>query len=254
MKKNYIALLILCMTLNFSISEAVQSKQPQIDQQDSPANTEKALPISQMDVLGNTLAVWIKDHQIFSSIQYTSDFPFFNIEKEWSTPHLVAQSEQQLRNLVLTNNIKNSGPNIQANYTLAWLDADNDQTTFLMFSSFAILKGMWQTPCAVFMTENQINHLDIAANSATATLIVWEEKVGEISVIKFIRRDVRGKWTAPQQLSSTDRNAFRPTIKIDEAGNGVVTWLRDSGQETILETTNILSDGSWVCPTDLAIL
>jgi len=211
-------------------------------------------PLVQMDSRGDALAIWLKEGAIYSSSLCGTGSTYFNEKQEWTSAQLVAKSEKNLKNLSLAHNIKNGVADFHANYMLVWLEADVKGGTFVMTSSLPLSVGMWQTPQSIFHTGNKINSLSVAVNSDNKAMIVWEEEVGVLTVIKSTCRLTTGQWIFPQQLSSTDRFAAHPSVVMDEEGRSLVTWIRQDGENNTLESVILPADGSWVNPVDLALL
>ena len=84
-------------------------------------------------------------------------------------------------------------------------------------------------------TKNQISHLRVAETSAQQLEFAWQEKCGQIEVIKYLNHPQNSQAI---KISPTDINCYSPTIYLSENGKTKISWIykmEDSLQLNIIE-------------------
>ncbi len=189
------------------------------------------------DGSGYAVAVWIDSHSLMTS-------HLFN-QTTWSKPKVITQSNAEIKNLNLLNNICGQ-------FAVIWLEQNNEGGTTILLSTISKAQPEWATPIALTEEGLTVSNPALAINSSGQMIAAWEENLGAIRVIKYSKYNKKDGWTPASQISSTDRNAFLPAVVLDEQGKGIITWVRSSfDAKPVVEAAVLPRDGSWIPPMDL---
>ncbi|RYC13329.1 PKD domain-containing protein [Nocardioides zhouii] len=133
------------------------------------------------------------------------------------------------------------------NATAVWLGSPGLQ------SATRSAGGAWTTPTTVAAIQPYNPRL--AVDRAGNVTAIWARQEGGTTnrVIQTATRPAGGTWSAPVDLTATNRSSDLPQVALDPAGNATAVWAGSNGTHTIIQSSTRPVGGSWAPPIDLSV-
>jgi Ca2+-binding RTX toxin-like protein len=191
-----------------------------------------------MDRLGNAVAVWQrssgKDSVVQAAIRPAGG--------DWSKPEDLSAPDE----LAFSGDVDVDSGHV----TAVWLSVRNRRRSLM--SSSRTIDGAWTGPQAVTDAVGNPSAPVVAVNKQGDAAVAWQSSSGGFRVIAAATQPVGAKWSAPELLSGPGRNASRPRLVMDAAGDGFAGWIRSNGDWAVAQVAYRPAAGSWGAPENLS--
>ena len=242
----------------------------------STPNVDASSPSIAIDLNGRSIAVWIENGSVVSSIQPFQgswSFPLNTLSGSgashpkvvvdlngtatamWLQNGVVTTASQPL-NGAWSQSVSLSGNSASVfqmaidasgNIVAVWQEGDAIQ------SATQLINGSWPVSPDVLASANAIlPAVSIGMNGTVSA--VWQQSDYSIHTVS---KSLSGSWGTPQMISSAGVNSTAPQVSVSALGGIVAAWFRFnvmSGQYTnvVVQAAYQPSGGAWTTPTDLS--
>jgi hypothetical protein len=97
--------------------------------------------------------------------------------------------------------------------------------------------GAWESPADLSVASQNAEAPQVAVDPGGNAVAVWASTSGSPTVVQSASRPPGGIWVPKIDLSVVGHSATEPQVALDHAGNGVATWSRNNGANTIVQGT-----------------
>jgi hypothetical protein len=203
-----------------------------------PAAATEA-PELAVDLLGNAVAVWHRSNGRDSVVQAAVR----PAGGAWSAPQdLSAPGELAF----------NADVAVEAGRaTVVWVAMRSLRS--VVRSSSRTISGTWSAPETASDPISNAYAPRVAMDDHGNAIAAWRWWDGAYMVVQAALRPLDGAWPAPETLSGTGRDASRPRLAMDGAGNALVGWLRFDGSWTPGQLAYRPVGGAWEAPRNLSV-
>ena len=122
----------------------------------------------------------------------------------------------------------------------------------LSLAAPALAAPAWVAPQDLSLPGRNAEEPQAAIDPAGNAVAVWARSNGTHTIIQSASRPTGGSWTSAVSLSAAGRNAERPQVGVDAAGNAVAVWMRTNGAHTIIQSASRALGGQWTAGMDLS--
>jgi hypothetical protein len=138
----------------------------------------------------------------------------------------------------------------QGNAVAVWFDDGARR----IVSAYRPTGQPWQAPVSVSDLSAAPYGPQIAVNTRGDIVAVWMRSDGKHYIIATAAMKAGGSWQKTIDLSATDgfRNAYEPSIAIDQHGNTVAVWQRSGSGALVIEGAVRPATGVWQSPVRLS--
>jgi hypothetical protein len=202
-----------------------------------PAPAAEA-PELAVDRLGNAVAVWHRSNGRDSVVQAAVR----PAGGPWSPPQDVSPPGEQAFNADVAVEAGRA--------TVVWAAMRNLRS--VVRSSTRAISGAWSPAETVSDPISNAYEPRVAMDDRGSAVASWRWWDGAYLVVQAAIRPLAGPWAAPETLSGTGRDASRPRVAMDAAGNALVGWLRFDGSWTRGQVDYRPAGGGWEPPRNLS--
>jgi hypothetical protein len=195
-----------------------------------PAAATEA-PELAVDRLGNAVAVWHRSTGRDSVVQAAVR----PAGGDWSAPQDVSPPGERAFNADVALEAGRA--------TVVWA-ALRDLRSVVRSSTRAI-SGTWSPAETVSDPISNAYAPQVAMDDHGNAVASWRWWDGAYMVVQAALRPLAGPWAPPETLSGTGRDATRPRLAMDAAGNALVGWLRFDGSWTPGQVAYRPAGGAW---------
>lgn len=112
----------------------------------------------------------------------------------------------------------------------------------------------WSTPVNLSLTGQDASNSRVATDGSGNVVAVWNRSDGGNQIIQASRSTNGGvSWSTPADLSESGQSAQRQQVAVDGSGNAVAVWLRNDGDDDIVQSSRLVAGGvSWSVPVDVS--
>jgi RTX calcium-binding nonapeptide repeat (4 copies) len=199
----------------------------------APAAATEA-PQLAMDSLGNAVAVWHRSNGRDSVVQAAVRPK----SGEWSSAQDLSPAGERAFNADVA---------VEAGrITAVWAAMDGMRS--VVRSSSRNVDGTWTPTETVSATLSNAYAPVVAMDDRGGAVAAWQWWDGAYLVIQASTRALGGSWSEPETLSDSGRDASRPQVATDAAGDAIVGWMRSNGTWIAAQVASKPADGSWSPP------
>lgn len=191
----------------------------------SPNGSNANNPQIAVDGSGRILAVWSRYQHGTNGTGgeiYMLYASRFEGDTGWSTPEPVSDPSASVREFSLALNTN-------GNAMLAWTRYEPAVDNSEVFARTYSAGGAWGTPTLLESLATPAFYPGVAVDPAGNALVAWTQ-ASSIYRDTYVRRYVAGSgWQAAQIVSdpAMPSDASWVTMKMDSAGNGLLSWIKD---------------------------
>ena len=191
-----------------------------------------------MDRLGNAVAVWHRSTGSDSVVQVSIK----PAGSAWSAA----------RDLSLPGELAfNAHVAVEAGrMTAVW--AAKEGLRSVVRAAAGTVAGGWQPAETVSGPISNAYAPVIALDDRGGAVAAWQWWDGAYLVVQAALRSPGGDWSRPDTLSGAGRDASRPRVAMDAAGNALVGWIRSNGTWLAAQVSSRPAGGTWSAPTSLS--
>ena len=139
---------------------------------------------------------------------------------------------------------------LQGNAVAVWFDHGARR----IVSAYRPTGQPWQAPVSVSDLSAAPYGPQIAVNARGDVVAAWMRSDGKHYIIATAAMKTGGSWQKTIDLSATDgfRNAYEPSVAIDQHGNTVAVWQRSGSGALVIEGAVRPVSGVWQSPVRLS--
>jgi Ca2+-binding RTX toxin-like protein len=201
----------------------------------APSTESPALAV---DRLGNAVALWQRSSGKDSIVQAAVR----PANGDWSQPDDLSAPDE----LAFGANVAIDGGHV----TAVWLSVRNRRRSLV--SSTRTIDGSWTTPQPVADPVGSPGAPVVAVDKRGDAAVAWQTTSDGFRVIASATQPVGATWSASEILSGAARNASRPRLVMDAAGDILVGWIRSNGDWAVAQVAYRPASGSWGTPENLS--
>jgi hypothetical protein len=191
-----------------------------------------------MDQAGNAIAVWRRDPYFVQAAIGSADGGF-GAPIDLSADIQFAADDPAL------------AMNPAGNAIAVWsLERSDDQVVQAMDRPAG---GSFGAAVDVSPAGEQAFRPDVAMNAAGEVIVTWSRHDGSASSVHASVRPAGGSFGAPVDLSTPGQDADFSQVALDQAGDAIVVWKRNNGDDRITQAAFRPAGGSFGAPVDLSV-
>jgi RTX calcium-binding nonapeptide repeat (4 copies) len=191
-----------------------------------------------VDRLGNAVAVWHRSNGRDSVVQAAVR----PAGGQWSAPQDLSPAGELAFNADVAVEAGRA--------TVVWAAMRDFRS--VVRSSTRTISGSWSPAETASDRMSNAYAPQVAMDDQGNAVASWQWWDGAYLVIQAAMRPSAGPWAAPETLSGTGRDASRPRLAMDAAGNALVGWLRFDGSWTPGQVASRPAGGTWEPPRNLS--
>ncbi len=195
-----------------------------------------------VDERGDTTVVWNDEGVIESAYQPAGG--------SWGAPVAVSGADEAF--------VPQAAVDAQGDATVVWMSYNGSR--YVVQSAYRPAGGSWETPTELSEAGENGGDPEIALDSSSDTMVVWDGHSGENGTTEVVRaayRPAGGTWQEPADLSAAgvliEGNGLR--VALGAHGEAIVTWSAYGGSlggYDIVQAAYRPAGGSWQAPVDLS--
>jgi RTX calcium-binding nonapeptide repeat (4 copies) len=135
--------------------------------------------------------------------------------------------------------------------TVVWTAVHASRT--VVESSTRSTVGAWSVPKLLSDPGSNATAPVVSMDDRGGAAAAWQWFDGAHLAVAAAVLPGDGQWSSPELLSAAGRDALRPRVAMDAAGNAAVAWVRSNGSWNAAQVSNRLTGGSWQPPSNLSI-
>jgi hypothetical protein len=191
-----------------------------------------------VDRLGNAVAVWHRSNGRDSVVQAAVR----PAGGPWGAPQDVSPPGEPAFNADVAVEAGRA--------TVVWAAMRNLRS--VVRSSTRAISGTWSPPETASDPISNAYDPRVAMDDRGNAIASWRWWDGAYLVVQATLRPLPGPWATPETLSGTGRDASRPLLAMDAAGNAFAAWLRYDGSWTRGQVDYRGAGGAWEPPRNLS--
>lgn len=112
--------------------------------------------------------------------------------------------------------------------------------------------GTWAPAVSLSAAGESAREPAVVVDPAGGATVVWARFDGSNTIVQAASKPAGGVWQSAVDLSTAGRNASRPDIGVDAAGDAVAIWERYDGSSYIIQSASRPAGASWGAPLNLS--